>query len=220
MMARAFWGIIPPTSKKKCFAKLSTPMIVRALSTLLLILACCSPKDAVAEVVFSVAKVTPGPINQGSSSVFEVVARTNSGTQNFSVVGFDIALSRSDGVGGVFTTYSNYIGGFGWVVDSTGTQGFYDGVSGNGITQFTTANTAIASITLSTSGAIVSPGDYSITLSKIHLDDGGAVIATSTEGPTSYTITAVPEPSAVFLVSVCAACGIGLRARRRVFRFG
>ncbi|MBM3965861.1 MAG: hypothetical protein FJ308_12480 [Planctomycetes bacterium] len=200
-------------------------MAVRTLQLLVLLvlfLVCCSSQYVFGEVVFSVAKVTPAPINQGTSAIFEVVARTKSGTQNFSAVGFNIALSRSDGAGGVFTTTSNNIGGFGWYVDylKSPTEGFFDGVSGNGISQFTTTNTAIAAITVSTSGAVVSPGDYTLGLSEIHLDDGSTVITSSIEGPTSYSITAVPEPSAVLLASSCAVVGFLLRTRRRVFRFG
>ena len=190
-------------------------MIVRFLLTLVVPLVFCIPQVACAEVVFSVSKVSPGPISLGDSAVFEVLAKTKSGTQNFSIVGFDVGLSRLDGAGGVFTSYANYIGGTGWFIDSTGTLGLYDGASGNGITQLTTSDTAIASITLSTSNPTVLLGDYSVSLSNIYMDDGALVITTSAAEPTTYTITSVPEPSAMLLVSACAIAAVGVRFRRR-----
>ncbi len=176
------------------------------------------PQQSYGDVVFSVSKVTPNPISKGSSAVFEVLARTNSGTQNFAFITFDLSLSRSDGVGGAFTTFANYIKGPGWFLENN-TKAIYDGVSGNGISSLSTSATAIGSITLSAADAIVLPGDYSMSLSNIHMDDGGSVIVTSAEGPLSYSITSVPEPSTLILLSAVSMGAVAFRSRGRFSRF-
>ena len=171
------------------------------------------PQQSYGDVVFSISKVTPNPISKGSSAVFEVLARTNSGMQNFAFITLDLSLSRSDGVGGVFTTFSNYIKGPGWFLENN-TKAIYDGVSGNGISSLSTSATAIGSITLSAADAIVLPGEYSMSISNINMDDGVSVIVTSAEGPLSYSITSVPEPSTVLLVSTISLGAVGARFRR------
>lgn len=174
------------------------------------------PQRALGDVVFSVSKVLPGPIYQGGSASFEVMARTNAGTQNFDFITFKVSLSRSDGVGGVFKSFSNYISGPGWAPENS-TLAYYDGLSGNGITSLGTSPTALGSITVSAEDAIVLPGEYSISIFEIHME-GGGLIATSPEGPTSYSIAVIPEPSTLVLISAISIGAAGVRFRRRFSR--
>lgn len=169
------------------------------------------------DVVFSVAKTTPGPIGKGDSATFEVAARTVSGVQSFSFVGFNVKLSRADGAGGVFSTFSNYIGGLGWVIEEGKTTALYDGASGNGIASFNPSNTVIGSITLVTDAVVVDEGEYTIELLKTDVVDttsGYQVIPSTAAGPLAYSITSVPEPSTVILLSAISLGVAGGRFRR------
>jgi hypothetical protein len=169
---------------------------------------------AQADIVFSIAKVTPGPINKGTDAVFEVLGRTSVGTQSFSWIAFDVVLSRSDGVGGVFTTHTNNIGGFGWSVEEVGTKALFEGQSISGFNSLGTADRAIGTITLSTVDPSVLEGGYSVSLSIFSADDGNATVPTSFAGPLAYSITSVPEPSTVILLSAISLGVAGGRFRR------
>ncbi len=201
-------------------------MIVRSLifGTVFL---CCSAsiKPVFADLIFSIEQSSPvGSIRTDSpnAATFGVYLRTTAQDQSF--VGADVTLTLStlDGAGGLFIEGSNRFS-----LNDGGSSGFFEAFDAPGesaVTYFldvgapaTSLGPAdskwlLAEITLSTLGA--NPGTYSMSLSGLtSLDSGFNEIPTSDAGSLNYSLTAVPEPSA--LVALLASAATALLCRRR-----
>lgn len=173
------------------------------------------------DVILSAAQVNPGPIVEGSSSTFDIFARSTTGNQAFITFGFNLSLSTPTGTviaderGGRFTNpATNLLGGIGWRFNqSNPALAIFDANSSGSITSFGDANVRIGSITLATPGA--TPGNYSMGFSLVNgLSPTLGQIVGSGQS-LSYSITAVPEPSSMALLCVAGVAAWGYRRRAR-----
>lgn len=172
-----------------------------------------------AAMVFTTVRQNSNPILIGDNVSFNIVVFSNdANVLNLVGPSGDISISGLAGQGGVFTS--------GTVAGISG--GFFGGPSGS-TTQFATSfanvqliNTTpftVGTLTINTAGAV--EGTYNLNsvpdLSDFAWDDFSgnpqpayAVIG----GSTSFTITAVPEPTSMVLVGLVGGCA-GLRLWRK-----
>lgn len=207
-----------------------------ALACLLVV---CSWTQSQAAISFSVQKATPGTIDLGSSAVFNVFVRSDTGTiANLAGIDFfidaaDPGLSNNISAGGRFTAAtSNFfpagVGGFMAFKDSTAaanpltfSRQLFSANNGAGLT-LTGTDTLLATITLGTAATpafpgiparpAATPGTYSLSLSNLAAIDPGfnALQVVGPAAPLRYEIVAVPEPSTMLLV-LGGMCLVGAR---------
>lgn len=176
---------------------------------------------AYADFVFNLSQATPGAISLGSSAVFNISIRSNSGTVNnlraldFFIDADDTLLEGDRTAGGFFSSGTSefFPEGTGrYVLDFSVPRSFqvFSAVAAAGQT-ITGENTLLATITLDTSRSAA--GTYLMSLSQITvLDPNDNPLAFVNSVPLSYTLTAVPEPSSVLL---SLGAGSFALARRR-----
>ena len=183
-----------------------------------------APMRANADIVVSVAPVNPGPIVEGTSAVFDIFARSTTGNQDFGFFGFDLVVSTpagaplTDGRGGRFVNpATNLLGGFGWSFDNSNpAKAFFDGTSSATIPSIGSNNIKIATSTLATPGATL--GNYLMDFRLVSVTRGLAdsfSAITSSGQSTSFSITAVPEPSSMALLCVAGVAAWGYRRRAK-----
>jgi hypothetical protein len=180
-----------------------------------------APLRSHADILVSVAPVNSGPIVQGSTAVFDVFARSNTGNQAFGYFAFDLIVTTpagtplTDARGGRFTNpATNLLGGFGWFqFDPIVPIAKFDGQSSGSIPSFGDTNTRVGTVTLATAGA--TPGNYLMDFREVTTLTSGFQRITSSGSPTSFTITAVPEPSSMALLCVAGAAAWVYRRRAR-----
>ena len=207
-----------------------------ALACLLVV---CSWTQSQAAISFSVQKATPGTIDLGSSAVFNVFVRSDSGTiANLAGIDFfidaaDPGLTNNISAGGRFIAgTSNFfpagVGGFTAFKDSTAaanpitfSRQVFGANNGAGLT-LTGTDTLLATITLGTAATpafpgiparpAATPGTYSLSLSNLAAVDPGfnALQVVGPAAPLRYEIVAVPEPSTMLLV-LGGMCLVGAR---------
>ncbi len=203
-----------------------------ALACLLIV---CSWTQSHAAVIFSVQKATPGTIDLGSSAVFNVFVRSDTGTiANLSGIDFfidaaDPGLTNGTTTGGRFNAgTSNFFpaaaGGFQSFASGgnpvTFSRQVFSANNGAGLT-LTGNDTLLATITLGTAAtpafagiparAAATAGVYTLGLSNLAAVDPG-FNALQVVGPAAglrYEIVAVPEPSTMLLV--LGVCMVGAR---------
>jgi hypothetical protein len=180
-----------------------------------------APMRANADIVVSVAPVNPGPIVEGTSAVFDIFARSTTANEQFGFFAFDLVVSTPAGValtdsrGGRFTNpATNLLGGFGWSFNNNNPAiALFDGQSSATIPGFGSNNTKIGTITLATPGATL--GNYLMDFRNVVALTSGFVTIASSGQSTSFTITAVPEPSSMALLCVAGVAAWGYRRRAR-----
>jgi hypothetical protein len=178
-----------------------------------------------ADLIWRIAQTTPPagveiPPDTLNAATFSVFIASTVNNQSLLGADFTLALSSNSGAGGRLESGSNVL-----LPVSSNPDGFFAGsFPGFSVSYSTLANTAVtlgttesllATVTLSTVGA--TPGSYSAVLSGLDAVDGGFnQLATSSSSTllTSYTISAVPEPTSMALVCVAGA-GLMVRFRRR-----
>lgn len=166
-----------------------------------------------ADVIFSIAKTTPGDVVLGSTATFDVFARTDTGTVSISVLGFDFVLDNNTGAGGQLTLPTESFLNNGWAIIDPYTA-LYDGTTGpTTFNQLTETNTLVGRITLSAANPPALAGTYRMRLLNTSVTPTGGSV-NSTGGFLDYTISAVPEPTSMALVGIV---GVGALAgyRRR-----
>lgn len=180
-----------------------------------------APIRANADIVVSVAPVNSGPIVEGTSAVFDIFARSTTGNQDFGFFAFDLIVSTpagaplTDARGGRFTNpATNLLGGFGWSFNNNNPAiALFDGQSSATIPSFGSNNTRIGSITLATPGATL--GNYLMDFRNVTALTSGFVTIPSSGLSTSFSITAVPEPSSMALLCVAGVAAWSYRRRAR-----
>ena len=192
-----------------------------------------APLRSHADILLSVAPVNSGPIVQGSTAVFEVFARSTTGNQPFSLFAFDLIVTTPAGValtdsrGGHFTSpATNLLGGFGWQFSQTNPAiALFDGQSSGSISSFGDTNTKIGTVTLATAARpaaggfpalpAATPGNYLMDFRNVTTLTSGFQGIPGSGSTTSFTITAVPEPSSMALLCVAGAAAWVYRRRAR-----
>lgn len=166
-----------------------------------------------ADVIFSILQTNPGDLLLDSTATFDVVARTDAGTQSFQAITFDFSLDNKTGAGGkLVEPATNNLGGPGWAILDSYTA-LYDGLPSASITSLNTSNTLLGRITLSTVGAQL--GTFTLRVAGVDVTPlTGSV--TSFGGTLNYTISAVPEPTSMALVAVAGVGALwGYRRRSK-----
>lgn len=167
-----------------------------------------------ADVIFSIAKTTPGDVLLGSTATFDVFARTDAGTQAFQVLTFDFVLDNTTGAGGQLTNPTeNFLGG-GWAIIDPYTA-LYDGLSTGTFNTLTTTDALLGRITVTAANPAAVIGNYTMRLANVSVTPLSGSVNASAAPPLSYSISAVPEPSSMALVCVLGL-GAAWRYRRRV----
>jgi hypothetical protein len=184
--------------------------------------------NAKADLVFSVVQSTPangaslfsGLTNAGE---FDILVRSTVANQSFLGVDFTLTLSELNGDAGLFASGVNVLfpnssnpGGFITGTFSNGPVGevVFSTLSNSAVT-LGTSDSLLARVVLTTVGA--SLGNYSMSLSGLDaIDSGFNQIASSSAGPLTYSIAAVPEPSSMALLGCVALGGYVIRRRRRL----
>jgi len=168
-----------------------------------------------ADVIFSIAKTTPGDILLGDSATFDVLARTNAGTQAFQVLTFDFLLDNTTGAGGELTTpTTNFLGG-GWAIIDPYTA-LYDGLSTGSFNTLTTTDSILGRITVTAANPGALAGTYTMRLANVSVTPLSGSVNSSAAPPLSYTISAVPEPTSMALVGVVGVGAlVGYRRRSK-----
>ena len=180
-----------------------------------------APLRSHADILVSVAPVNPGTIVEGSNAVFEVFARSTTGNQPFGFFAFDLVVTTPGGTpltdarGGRFTNpATNLLGGFGWQFSSTNPAiALFDGQSSGSIPSFGDTNTKVGTVTLATIGA--TPGNYLMDFRNATTLTSAFDTIPTTGSATSFTITAVPEPSSMALLCVTGAAAWIYRRRAK-----
>lgn len=189
-----------------------------------------APMRANADILVSVAPVNAGPIVVGSTAVFDVFARSTTGNQPFGLFGFDLIVTTTAGVpltdsrGGHFANpATNLLGGTGWFFQTNPAIASFDGQSTGSIPSFGDTNIRIGTVTLATAArpagggfpalAAATPGNYLMDFRDVTTLTSGFVPIPGSGLTTSFTITAVPEPSSMALL--CVAGGAAWIYRRR-----
>jgi hypothetical protein len=180
-----------------------------------------APLRSNADILVSVAPVNSGPIVEGSTAVFDVFARSTTGTQAFGFFAFDLIVTTpagtplTDARGGRFTNpATNLLGGFGWQFSQTNPAiALFDGQSSGSIPSFGDTNTRVGTVTLATTGA--TPGNYLMDFRNVTSLTSAFQSIASSGSSTSFTITAVPEPSSMALLCVAGAAAWVYRRRAR-----
>ncbi len=191
-----------------------------------------APMRAHADILLSVAPVNAGPIVEGSTAVFEVFARSTTGDQPFGLFGFDLIVTTSAGVpltdsrGGHFTNpATNLLGGTGWFFQTNPAIASFDGQSSGSIPSFGDTNIRIGTVTLSTAARpagggfpalpAATPGNYLMDFRDVTTLTSGFQPIPGSGLQTSFTITAVPEPSSMALLCVTGAAAWIYRRRTK-----
>jgi hypothetical protein len=166
-----------------------------------------------ADVIFSIAKTTPGDVLLGSTATFDVFARTDTGTQAFQVLTFDFVLDNTTGAGGELTNPTQNALGGGWAIIDPYTA-LYDGLSTGSFNSLTTTNAFVGQITVTAANPAALAGTYTMRLANVSVTPLSGSVNASAAAPLSYTISAVPEPGSMALVCVMGL-GAAWRYRRR-----
>lgn len=206
------------------FAVITKRIVTVALLACLVV----GSSSASAGLIFSIAKTSPtGDVPPGSATaaVFGVFVRSDVPNQSFLGADFALAISSTTGAGGRYVAGTNDllvpgVGGFiGSPFTAPGSVAVSFSSAANTAVTLGTTDTLLATLTLSTAGADVLEGNYSMTLSGLDaIDSGFFQIATSAAGPVNYTITAVPEPTTVVSLGMATGIvGIGI-ARKKLRR--
>lgn len=193
--------------------------VIRILFVMALIVS--APLRSNADILVSVAPVNSGPIVEGSTAVFDVFARSTTGNQAFGFFAFDLIVTTpagtplTDARGGRFTNpATNLLGGFGWQFSQTNPAiALFDGQSSVSVPSFGDSNTRVGTVTLATAGA--TPGNYLMDFRNVVTLTTGFQSIASSGSPTSFSITAVPEPSSMALLCVAGAAAWVYRRRTR-----
>jgi len=158
-----------------------------------------------ADVIFSIAKTSPGDILLGTTATFDVFARTDVGTQAFQVLTFDFVLDNNTGAGGQLVPPTESFLNGGWSIADP-YLGLYDGQQTATFNTLTTTDALLGRITLTAANAAAAAGTYTMRLQGVSVTPLSGSVNASAAPPLSYTISAVPEPTSMALVSVV---GIG-----------
>jgi len=203
-------------------------MIVRSLIFGIVFLCCsASMKSVFADLIFSVEQMSPVEniwTDSPNAATFGVYLRTTAADQSFVGADFTLTLSTLDGSGGLFIEGANRFS-----LNAGGSSGFFEAFDAPGesaVTYFldvgtpatslgpADSNWLLAEITLSTLGA--NPGTYSMSLSGLTaLDSGFNAIPNSAAGSLNYSLTVVPEPSALMALLASAATALLYRRQRQ-----
>jgi hypothetical protein len=176
-------------------------------------------------LVFSMVQQVAGPITQGNTAVFDIFVADNSATPVLGGVDFTVTIASPNG--GVFSAGSvpaTFRGGAtvfsgGWIdpFPLSSNAGFSLSVNnGPGLFTMNTSPALLATVSVSTVGSLV--GDYDLTLTPDPdglLDIGFNPLTSSASSYiTSYSISAVPEPTSIALVSLIGGA-VGVRFWRK-----
>ena len=187
----------------------------------------CSTSFTQAAIMFS---ITPNNTNitAGSSAVYNIniTSDTNVALGGYSV---NVRAGAGNTTGGVFSagTFDFFVGdpGQAWALTAPAGQAFSTadtgkpGGTGVGNSLLANVTTRLGTLTLNTTG--VAPATYQMSFNSLSaIAPNGNFIAGGTNGAINggainYTITAVPEPSSIFLGCIAGACFLASRMRRR-----
>ncbi|HUP80921.1 MAG TPA: PEP-CTERM sorting domain-containing protein [Pirellula sp.] len=187
----------------------------------------CSTSFTQAAITFS---ITPNNTNitAGSSAVFNINITSDA---NVTLGGYSLNVIAGAGntTGGVFSagTFDFLVGdpGQAWDLTSRLGQAFStadtgkSGGTGVGNSLQANVTTRLGTLTLTTTG--VAPATYQMSLASLSaIAPNGNFIAGGTNGAVNggainYTITAVPEPSSIFLSCIVGTCFLASRMRTR-----
>lgn len=180
-----------------------------------------------ADLVFRLAQSSPSgeiPFGSLNAATFSVFVSSTVDNQSLSGIDMTISLSSANGAGGrmvagtndLLPVSSNPAGWFAGSFDAPGsTEASYSTSVAPAITlPAANVESLVATVTLSTVGA--APGNYTVSLKDIlALDNAFLEIPVSPSNPSLvYTISTVPEPSAMAMAGVALA-GFGCSLRRR-----
>jgi hypothetical protein len=178
-------------------------------------------------ITFTTVQQTPGPIVQGTIARFDILISENAGSVNLGGVDFGIEISGVANHGGIFTdgmAISSFTGG------ATATGGFFPNSFPSSAADFSNTIAGIlaiggtpvriATIDLDTSIPGVIVGNYSLTLTPLAngiKDSGNNDLPVSASAySTSYSISAVPEPTSIALIGFVGTLICVRRLRKRV----
>jgi hypothetical protein len=175
-------------------------------------------RHSYADLVLTLEQEVAGPILVGTTAVFNLFIRSdptaisNLAGIDFSVDAADPAATTTATAGGRFISGTSDFFPTGtspapYQIPFPTSFALFSANNGTGLNLGTT-NTLLASLTLDASGA--TPGTYSMGLGNLTAVDPGfnsIAISNLSTASVSYTISAVPEPSAMYLIGVVfAAC--------------
>lgn len=163
-----------------------------------------------ADIVFSVSPLSQ-TITQGSNGIFEVFIRSSSGTQKVDGVDVNVNAGAGNGTGGKFISGVTFLlGATPFDITTTTGQAFSTNFQLGGI-DIGTTDQLYGRLTLDTTG--VALGTYTMSLDQLNANSPTLAGLPVQGFNATYTITAIPEPSSVLLVSAVGLYG-WRRARR------
>jgi hypothetical protein len=164
-----------------------------------------SSQSASAAIVFSLAPTSQN-IVQGTTGIFSLFLRSDTVPILIDAVDVNVVAGAGNGSGGIFLpSQSAILGSTAFDVTTTPGQAFSTNFLAGGV-QIGTSNTLYGTLNLSTTG--VALGTYQMTLNGLsaNMPGAGGGAQTTLALNSSYTITAVPEASSIFLTGV-VCCG-------------
>lgn len=165
---------------------------------------------AEADIIFTVSPLTQ-KVPSGNDAVFNIFVESDSGAVTIDAIDVNANAGLGDGSAGLFTAGQTFLlGADPFDVLSTPGQAFSTNFQNGGISISTPV--LYATLTLSTTG--VPLGLHQISLDQLSANSP-TLGAISTGGTgASYLVTAVPEPSSLF-VGIFGSCALFLRRRLR-----
>jgi hypothetical protein len=183
--------------------------MVRFCLTLVMLLGFLSSVGK-ADIVFSLSPLSQ-TITQGSNGIFEVFVRSSSGTQKVDGIDVNVNAGAGNGTGGKFISGVTFLlGSTPFDITTTTGQAFSTNFQLGGIDVGTT-DQLYGRLTLDTTGLAL--GTYTMSLDQLNANSPTLAGLPVQGFNATYTITAIPEPSSVLLVSAVGFYG-WRRARR------